>query len=400
MLQGKKILIGITGSIAAYKIPILVRLLTKQGAEVKVIMTPKAADFVSRLVLTTLSRHEVYIDLETDDQWANHVELGRWADVMLIAPASANSIAKMAYGLCDNLLLATYLSATCPIMIAPAMDDDMYHHPTYIENCKRLNSFGHIVIEAEYGELASGLTGKGRMPEPMTLLNILIDFFTKEKKLHGYSVIVTAGPTYEHIDPVRFIGNHSSGKMGIAIADSLASAGASVHLILGPTHLSPSMSSVKVYRVTSADEMYHQAVQLWDKTDIGILSAAVADYTPTNVSSEKIKKTDETFSISLKKTRDILKHLGENKRDNQILIGFALESQDEESCALKKLKDKKADMIIMNSLKDEGAGFGTDTNKVTFFEKNGIKTPLPLMSKKNVAIKICEKIVEYLNPNE
>jgi phosphopantothenoylcysteine decarboxylase/phosphopantothenate--cysteine ligase len=388
-------LIGITGSIAAYKIPHLVRLLIKSGAEVQVVMTPSATQFVSQLVLSTLSKRVVLHELSSNDNWTNHVMLGRWADVMVIAPATCNTISKMAHGLCDNLLLSIYMSATCPIMIVPAMDEDMWHHPAFQTNLNTLKQFGHVVLESQFGELASGLIGMGRMAEPEEIITQIGQFLNKNLRLKGKKALVTAGPTYENIDPVRFIGNHSSGKMGIALADALAKEGCEVHLVLGPSSLSPSEANIRVTRVTSAQEMYDAAVADFNQMDLAIMSAAVADYTPMVKSNVKIKKKDEEYSIQLTKTKDILKHLGSIKTAQQILVGFALETSDEKNYALKKLNEKNADAIILNSLNDAGAGFAHDTNKVTLFEKNGQETDFPLQSKTELANNIVEKIIQW-----
>ena len=396
MLKGKKILIGITGSIAAYKIPVLVRLFIKEGAEVKIIMTNAAKDFVSPLTLSTLSRNEVLSDLSENDSWANHVMLGRWADIMLIAPLSCNSMAKMVTGLCDNLLAAVYLSATCPVVAVPAMDEDMWHHPSTKNNVEKLKTYGNMVIPVESGELASGLTGEGRMAEPEKILTWVNDFFLNKQELRGKRVIVTAGPTYELIDPVRFIGNRSTGKMGLAIAEELSKRGAVVTLILGPSNLNVP-PGIKLVKVTSAEEMFNASVREFSQMDIAVLSAAVADYTPVVVANNKIKKADENFSIELKKTKDILKHLGSIKKANQLLVGFALETNDEKNYALKKLSDKNADMIVLNSLKDEGAGFGHDTNKITIFDKKGGEYLFDTKSKAEVAIDIVNAIIQYNN---
>jgi len=393
MLKGKKILLGVTGSIASYKIPILVRLLVKEGAEVKVIMTPAAKEFVSPLVLSTLSKNNVLIDLSSNDSWANHVMLGRWADVMLIAPLSCNTLAKITNGICDNLLTAIYLSATCPVIIAPAMDEDMWHHPSTKNNISRLVSFGNHIIPVEHGELASGLTGEGRMAEPETIINWLNDFFFNSDQLKGKKALVTAGPTYEAIDPVRFIGNHSSGKMGIAIAKELKKRGAEVTLIIGPTQIQIPLLG-KVIKVTSAEQMYNACDEIFQQTDIAIMNAAVADYTPVIISEEKIKKSQDTFSIELKKTKDILQHLGEIKKDRQFLVGFALETNNEKEYALKKLESKNADMIVLNSLNDSGAGFGYDTNKITIFDRANHEYYFDTKSKAEAATDIVNTIIK------
>ena len=396
MFQDKKILVGITGSIAAYKSILLTRLLVKAGAEVKIVMTPSAKDFVTPLTLSTLSKNPVVTELFTDDSWSNHVNLGRWADVMVIAPLSCNSLAKMANGFCDNMLLATYLSATCPVVVAPAMDEDMWHHPTTKQNLEKLESFGNKVIPVEKGELASGLYGDGRMAEPETIVQFIDDHFFLNHDLQGRKALVTAGPTFEPIDPVRFIGNHSSGKMGIAICEELAKRGAEVHLVLGPSNIKVSHQGIKVHKVQTAEEMYDTAIKLFPATDISIMSAAVADYTPVTKSMEKIKKGSETVTVELTKTKDILKTLGEKKYNGQILVGFALETTNEREYAISKLKTKNADIVVLNSLNDEGAGFGHDTNKVTIFEKNGRELGYERKPKQQVAKDIVDRIVNML----
>lgn len=396
MFQDKKILLGITGSIAAYKSILLTRLLVKAGAEVKIVMTPSAKDFVTPLTLSTLSKNPVVTELFTDDSWSNHVNLGRWADVMVIAPLSCNSLAKMANGFCDNMLLATYLSATCPVVVAPAMDEDMWHHPTTKQNLDKLESFGNKVIPVEKGELASGLYGDGRMAEPETIVQFIDDHFFLNHDLQGRKALVTAGPTFEPIDPVRFIGNHSSGKMGIAICEELAKRGAEVHLVLGPSNIKVTHRGIKVHKVQTAEEMYDTAIALFPSTDISIMSAAVADYTPVTKSMEKIKKGSETVTVELTKTKDILKTLGEKKYNGQILVGFALETTNEREYAISKLKTKNADIVVLNSLNDEGAGFGYDTNKVTIFEKNGRELSYERKPKQQVAKDIVDRIVNML----
>ena len=393
-MKGKKIIVGISGSIAAYKIPMLVRLLLKKGAEVKIVMTPSAATFVSPLVLSTLTKHPVLIELSSNETWANHVALGRWADLMLIAPASCNTIAKMANGICDNLLLAVYLSATCLVMVAPAMDEDMWNHASLQNNLLQLKSYQNIVLDTEHGELASGLIGFGRMLEIEKLVTEIDSFFNVKQRLKNKKALVTAGPTYENLDPVRYIGNYSTGKMGIAIAETLANEGCEVVLVLGPTSLTTPHANIKTIQVRSAEEMLNACTTHFAETDIAVMSAAVADYTPTTLSTSKIKKKDEEFTIQLKKTTDILKQLGSIKSKNQVLIGFALENKNEKSYALKKLEEKNADAIVLNSLNDEGAGFAYDTNKITIFEKNGIETNYELKSKPEVAKDIVEKIIK------
>jgi phosphopantothenoylcysteine decarboxylase/phosphopantothenate--cysteine ligase len=396
-LQGKKIALGITGSIAAYKAILLVRFLVKEGAEVKVIITPSAKDFVSPLVLSTLSKNNVLIDLFDENSWANHVELGRWADLMLIAPLSCNTLAKMANGMCDNLLLAVYLSATCPVMIAPAMDEDMWKHPATKRNIDVLKSFGNHLIPVEAGELASGLVGEGRMAEPENILKVVEGFFLTSSQFKGQKVLVTAGPTYEAIDPVRFIGNHSSGKMGIALADEFANRGADVVLVLGPSSQQITNNSVKVIRVNSAEEMYQQSIQQFADSQLAIMSAAVADYSPVFAATEKIKKKDGNMQIELKKTKDILASLGAIKQNGQWLVGFALETTNEKEYALGKLNSKNADMIVLNSLNDKGAGFGGDTNKITIFDKNEQEYSFTTKSKKEVAKDIVDTIKKLMH---
>lgn len=395
-LTNKKILLGVSGSIAAYKVTFLVRLLIKQGAQVKVIMTNAAKDFVTPLSLSTLSKNDVLSDIATDDSWANHVALGRWADVMLIVPLSCNTLAKMATGLCDNLLMAVYLSATCPVIVAPAMDEDMWHHPTTKNNLQKLEVYHNKIIPVENGELASGLIGEGRMAEPEIIVKYLEDFFISKDELKGKKFLVTAGPTYEAIDPVRFIGNHSTGKMGIALAEELTKRGGDVTLVIGPSSEKIS-STIKVEKVTSAAEMYEACMVIFEKVDIAIMSAAVADYTPVAIANEKIKKKEEVFTIELTKTKDILKSLGEVKRKNQFLVGFALESTNEKAYALGKLKAKNADMMVLNSLKDKGAGFGINTNKITIFDKAENEYHFETKSKVNVATDIVNTIIKLNN---
>lgn len=393
MLKGKKILLGITGSIAAYKSLYLLRMLIKAGAEVRVVMTPAARDFVTPLSLSTLSKHPVQTELFANDAWSNHVMLGRWADLFLLAPLSCNTIAKMAAGLCDNLLLATWLSSTCPVVLAPAMDEDMWKHPATRANLEKLAAMGQRIIPVENGELASGLFGEGRMAEPESIVAFLEAFFSASNDLIGKRALVTAGPTYEAIDPVRFIGNHSSGKMGIAIATELARRGAKVDLVLGPGNISVQEPGVAVQRVRSAAEMYEAALAAFDQADIAVMAAAVADYTPKEVADEKIKKSEAELVITLTKTRDILKSLGEKKKAGQVLVGFALETNDERKNALEKMERKHADLMVLNSLRDQGAGFGHDSNKVTIFEKNGKEWNYEQKSKQQVAKDIVDRIV-------
>ena len=394
MLQGKKILLGISGSIAAYKSANLVRLLIKAGAEVRIVMTPASKEFVSPLTLSTLSKNNVLSDLSENDAWSNHVQLGRWADIMLIAPLSCNTLAKLATGLCDNLLTAVYLSATCPVIAAPAMDEDMWLHPSTKNNLKTIQSYGNTIIPVESGELASGLFGDGRMAEPETILNKVTDFLLSTKELKGKKVLVTAGPTYETLDPVRYIGNYSSGKMGIAIANEFYRRGADVTLVLGPSVLLPEVN-INVIKVTSAEEMFYACVAIFKDMNIAVMSAAVADYTPVQFSDQKIKKNTDLFSVEFKKTKDILKHLGTIKKGSQLLVGFALETIDEKKYALNKLVEKKADLIVLNSLNDIGAGFGYDTNKITIFDKKGQEYHFETKSKTEVAIDIVNTIINF-----
>ncbi|HTF30454.1 MAG TPA: bifunctional phosphopantothenoylcysteine decarboxylase/phosphopantothenate--cysteine ligase CoaBC [Flavitalea sp.] len=397
MFKGKKILVGITGSIAAYKTILIVRLLVKNGAEVKVVMTQAAKDFVTPLTLSTLSKNPVIVDLFEEGSWSNHVMLGRWADLMLIAPLSCNTLGKMANGLCDNMLLATYLSATCPVVVAPAMDEDMWHHPVTAENLSKLAGFGNSIIPVESGELASGLFGDGRMAEPETIIRYIDENFFQTKDLKGKRVLVTAGPTYEAIDPVRFIGNHSSGKMGIAISTELVKRGALVDLVLGPTVLNKNIPGVKLHKVQTAAEMFQACQNIFPNADIAIMSAAVADYTPAVYADEKIKKNGEILQVELTRTKDILKSLGEQKKKGQILVGFALETTNEKDYALNKLNSKNADLIVLNSLNDEGAGFGHDTNKVTIFEKGGQELAYERKPKQQVAKDIVDRVVNMMH---
>lgn len=443
MLQGKKILLGVSGSIAAYKAATLVRLLVKEGADVKVVMTPSACDFITPLTLATLSKHEVPVSISDNQSWNNHVMLGRWADVMLIAPASANTLSKMANGACDNLLMATYLSATCPVLFAPAMDEDMWHHPATRNNISKLLSFGHRQIPVEKGELASGLFGEGRMAEPENIVKYLDAHFsagpTQYKPavipggagltgqpesaaqpgadqsaqridqqafvfaglpLKGKKALVTAGPTQEPLDPVRYISNHSSGKMGIAIADALAAAGAEVTLVLGPTGLSAVNPAVNTIRVVTAEDMFNSSAAHFTQADVIVMAAAVADYRPKHVADIKMKKGEgDALTLELEKTKDILRTLGATRTDKQVLVGFSLETNNEKEYALKKLREKHLDLVVMNSLNDKGAGFNHDTNKVTLFDKKGDARDLPLKSKLEVAQDIVTAIVDIVHLN-
>ena len=388
ILSGKKVLLGVTAGIAAYKAAFLVRGFIKAGAEVRVIMTPDAKDFVTPLTLSTLSKNEVLSTFTQEENenavWNNHVELGLWADFLVIAPATANTLAKMASGTSDNLLLATYLSAKCPVYFAPAMDLDMYKHPSTHQSFEKLISYGNIMIPATSGELASGLEGKGRMAEPEAIVSFIEDDILNKLPLKGKKVLITAGPTYEAIDPVRFIGNHSSGKMGYAIAEAAAGLGASVILISGPTHLQLKHNLIEVIRVTSAAQMLDAVQANFDKVDIAIAAAAVADYRPAQVADQKIKKKEASMSIALEPTTDILAYRGKTK-GKQFLVGFALETENEIANAKGKLERKHLDLIVLNSLNDQGAGFKTETNKVTFISKSGAVVPQELKPKEEVA---------------
>lgn len=388
MLKGKKILIGITGSIAAYKIPLLVRLLVKQQAEVQIVMTPSAHDFVTALTLSTLSKRPVLskaFDPETG-QWDSHVELGLWADLMLIAPASANTLAKMTLGVADNYLLTVYLSARCPVFFAPAMDLDMYKHPATQRNVQKLVQRGHQLIAPSSGELASGLCGEGRMEEPEQIFEIVKSFFNKKQRFSGKKVLISAGPTYEAIDPVRFVGNYSSGRMGVEIAKAFFAQGASVTLVLGPVSIALDLpSEIDVIPVTTAEEMFDGCMAFFAQADIAIMSAAVADYRPEQIAKTKIKKQADDLTLKLVKNKDILATMGSQKREDQFLVGFALETDNEIENARKKLHTKKLDLIVLNSLSDAGSGFGHHTNKVTFIDKSGQAEAFDLKSKTKVA---------------
>jgi phosphopantothenoylcysteine decarboxylase/phosphopantothenate--cysteine ligase len=394
MVAGKKILLGITGSIAAYKTPLIVRDLIKAGAEVRIVMTPSSLDFVSRLTLSTLSKSSVQTELFSEDSWSNHVELGRWADLMVVAPLSCNTLSKMATGLCDNLFMAVYLSATCPVMVAPAMDEDMWKHPATKKNLEIIREHGCLILHVGHGELASGLIGEGRMAEPGEIYSELQKFFARSETLKGKKALVTAGPTHESIDPVRFIGNHSSGKMGFAIAEELAERGADVTLVSGPVILKPFNKKIRLLSVTTADEMYEACTSSIPDYDIAVMAAAVADYEPVAKSGKKIKKSDEDLTLGLKRTKDILGSLGKVKSKDQILVGFALETDNEQDHALKKLKEKNADIIVLNSLRNQGAGFGHDTNRVTLFFKNGRHREIELKPKTEIAKDIVDSITE------
>lgn len=400
ILSGKNILLGITAGIAAYKSAYLVRLFVTAGAHVKVVMTPSSKEFVTPLTLSTLSNNEVYSSFVNEDeensQWNSHVELGLWADIFVIAPATANTMSKMANGICDNLLLACYLSAKCPVYYAPAMDLDMYKHPTTQATFKKLDSFGNIQIPAQHGELASGLVGKGRMAEPEDILSFIEKDIMKSLPLRGKKILITAGPTYEAIDPVRFIGNHSSGKMGYALADVAANLGAEVILISGPSSQPMDNPYIKLIRIVSAKEMYDVSHTYFGDCDVAILSAAVADYRPKAIASQKIKKEDDTLLIQLEKTDDILASLGKLK-DKQFLVGFALETENELENAKRKLNKKNLDLIVLNSLNDPGAGFRTNTNKVTLITRDNKVIPFTVKPKTEVANDLIQHIIQQLH---
>ena len=398
MLKGKHIILGVTGSIAAYKAATLTRLLVKEGANVKVVMTPLAKEFITPLTMATLSKSPIMVDFYNPENgdWNSHVDLGLWADLYLIAPASANTIGKMAGGIADNLLLTTYLSAKCPVMVAPAMDLDMYKHPATQRNLRVLQSFGNIIIEPESGELASGLIGKGRMEEPERIVAFITDYFARQADFKGKKVVVTAGPTYEKIDPVRFIGNYSSGKMGLAIAEELAGRGAEVVLVCGPVNLKTSHPAIRRVDVESAAQMYEVTSKEFVNSDVAVLSAAVADFTPKEKADHKIKRGKDDLLLELLPTKDIAAELGRIKTVSQLLVGFALETNDEEMNALSKMQRKNLDMIVLNSLNDKGAGFSVDTNKVTILDKAGDKTVYELKTKVEVAKDIVDQIASRL----
>lgn len=397
MFKNKNILIGVTASIAAYKSAFLVRLLIKAGANVKVIMTDSAQEFITPLTLSTLSKNPVLIDFTKNKQgeWNNHVELGLWADAFIIAPASANTLAKMANGICDNLLLATYLSAKCQVYVAPAMDLDMYKHKSTKDNLKRIESFGNKIINPGTGELASGLFGEGRMAEPEEIIAFLEKEFSKNLPFAKKKVLVTAGPTYEAIDPVRFIGNHSSGKMGFAIAEEFANQGAEVILVCGPNNLKTINKNIQRIDITSAEELFKASIKAFKSVDISVLSAAVADFKPSKIANQKIKKSTATKTVDLIPTKDTLAELGKLKTKKQLLIGFALETQNEVANAKEKIKNKNLDLIILNSLNDKGAGFKTDTNKITIIDKSNKITKFELKSKEDVAKDILKTIQNF-----
>ena len=400
VLSGKNILLGVTAGIAAYKTASLVRLFIKSGAHVKVVMTPASKEFVTPLTLSTLSKNPVYSSFtnEEDDNavWNNHVDLGLWADLFVIAPATANTLSKMANGVCDNLLLATYLSAKCPVYFAPAMDLDMYKHATTLTSFKKLKAFGNIMIPATSGELASGLVGEGRMAEPEDIVSFIENDILGKLPLKGKKILITAGPTYEAIDPVRYIGNHSSGKMGFEIAKAAANNGAEVILITGPTHQSVTHNLINIIPVVNAQHMYDEVHKHYESAHVAILSAAVADFKPKEVATQKIKKKSDTLTLELEKTKDILASLGEIKK-HQYLVGFALETTNELENAKGKLKRKNLNLIVLNSLNDKGAGFKTDTNKVTFIDNEEVITEFQLKSKAEVASDLINKIISEID---
>ena len=396
MLGGKKILLGVSGSIAAYKSASLVRLLVKAGAEVQVLMTEAATEFITPLTLSTVSKREVLISFtkEEGELWNNHVDLGLWADLMIVAPASANTMAKCSSGICDNLLTAVYLSARCPVFWAPAMDLDMYQHPSTQENLQKFRQFGNHVIEARFGELASGLVGAGRMAEPEEIIEILEDYFSSGSPLSGHKALVTAGPTHEEIDPVRYIGNRSSGKMGFALAEVLAEMGAKVTLISGPTALTLGNPNIELVKVVNAQEMFQAVTEHYPDCKVAIFAAAVADFTPQEKSEIKIKKDGDHTHLALKSTKDIALEMGKLKQQHQINVGFALETNDEETNAREKLRKKNFDFIVLNSLNDQGAGFAHDTNRITIIDQDNNPTKFELKPKKDVAHDIVSHILK------
>ncbi len=398
-LKGKNIILGITGSIAAYKAAYLLRLLVKEGAEVQVVITPAGKEFITPVTLSALSNKPVISEFfgANDGTWNSHVDLGLWANLMVVAPATAATIAKMAHGVADNMLITTYMSAKCPVMVAPAMDLDMFAHPSTGENLKILQSYGNIIVEPQEGALASGLEGKGRMEEPEQILEVIVNSVIRKKKLLNRTFLVTAGPTHEKIDPVRFIGNYSSGKMGYAIAESLANEGAEVKLVSGPVGITTQNNNIEVIQVESASQMYEACHNYYPNCDGAVMAAAVADYTPSTPRAEKVKKTRDNLEIKLKPTEDIAASLGKIKANHQILVGFALETNDEYANATKKMEKKNLDFIVLNSLNDVGAGFGVDTNKVTFIDRGNIHQDFELKGKEEVADDIVDKIVTLLS---
>jgi len=400
ILNGKKIILGISGSIAAYKSASLTRLLVRAGAEVQVLMTPRAADFITPLTLSTLSRRPVYRDVSSEAGWNNHVAMGLWADAMVVAPATATTLSKMANALCDNIIVATYLSARCPVYVAPAMDVDMWRHPATRENVRKLEAFGNRLIPVESGELASGLHGAGRMAEPEQIVDLLADHFATDQPLNGKKVLITAGPTQEPLDPVRYIGNHSSGRMGVALAKTAARRGAEVTLILGPSHLDAQAAGLNTLRVQTAREMLEAAKQYWPTADLAILAAAVADYRPSQMANKKIKKNEDTLELRLVKNPDIALELGKHKQEHQLLIGFALETDRAADNAKEKLTKKNFDFIVLNSLQDPGATFGHDTNKISIFYPNRDPQVFDLKAKSAVAEDILNEATALLMKNK
>ncbi len=398
-LHGKKLILGVSGSIAVYKAAILLRLLVKEGCDVRVIMTSSAKDFVSPLTFATLSRNPVASDIHLDDEWTNHVEWGLWADAMVIAPATAHTIAKCAGGLASDMLTATYLSARCPVFFAPAMDLDMWQHPSTQENISKLQSFGNFIIDVGTGELASGLMGPGRLAEPEEIQAYLIEYFRIKQDFLGVNVLVNAGPTYEAIDPVRYIGNHSTGKMGVAIAEEFSKRGAQVTLVLGPESVLPTDQRIKVEHITTADEMLQTCLIAFEQADVAVLAAAIADYKPAEIAVEKIKKDDNKLILELVRTPDIAATLGKLKRSGQRLIGFALETTNGQAYAIDKMNKKNMDMIVLNNPREAGAGFGHDTNKVSFLFPDNKEQPFELKSKQKVAFDIVEAVHKMLKNN-
>ncbi|MEM9917037.1 MAG: bifunctional phosphopantothenoylcysteine decarboxylase/phosphopantothenate--cysteine ligase CoaBC [Bacteroidota bacterium] len=396
-LKGKKILLGISGSIAAYKAAFLTRLLVKAGAEVQVLMTEAASAFITPLTLSTLSKKNVYTNVSSGESWNNHVDMGLWADAMLIAPATATTLGKLANGIADNIIVATYLSARCPVFFAPAMDLDMWAHPATQANVDRLQSYGNRLIPVGHGELASGLSGAGRMAEPEDIVGMLASFFREDQPLKGQKILVTAGPTYESLDPVRFIGNRSSGKMGIALAEAAATKGATVELILGPSRLKPKHPRIRLTQVESAQQMYEAASAVFPSVQAAILAAAVADYRPAQVANSKIKKKGDSMQVNLVKTTDIAASLGKIKKKNQLLVGFALETNNEIENAKGKLERKNFDFIVLNSLQDKGAGFNHDTNKITIIHPDNKIRHFELKPKDAVAVDIINELIVRLD---
>jgi len=401
-LKGKNILLGVTGGIAAYKAAILIRALVKEGAQVKVVMTKLAKEFITPLTLATLSKNPILVDFfdPENGEWNSHVDIGLWADLYVIAPATANSMGKMAHAIADNLLLTTYLSARCPVMLAPTMDLDMYQHPANLKNIEILKSYGNIIVEPDSGELASGLVGKGRMAEPEVITERVIEFFSSKKKLKSRKILVTAGPTFEPIDPVRFIGNYSSGKMGYAIAEELALQGAEVILISGPTHLKSDHPSISTINIHTAQEMYNESVKHFPDCNAAIMCAAVADFKPDKKQNKKVKRGKEDLQINLTPNKDIAAELGKMKSNNQLLVGFALETDDELTNAKRKIQNKNLDFIVLNSLQEKGAGFSVDTNKISIIDKHEKITNFDVKLKKEVAVDIVKELIVKFEENK